>query len=109
MPPDPPCTSNRSPFCNPPRSNTLLQTVKKVSGKAAASLKDRFSGTGKHCSSRTQQYSAYTTPLTNAPPLLPGFQAFTPPVVSTPFLSTPVLFTPVLYTQAQKSLGLGKR
>ena len=37
MPLEPPCTSSVSPFCRRPRSNTLLQTVKKVSGSEAAS------------------------------------------------------------------------
>src|SRR5256885_11134127 len=34
MPLLPPCTSRVSPACKAPRSNTLLQTVKKVSGNA---------------------------------------------------------------------------
>ncbi len=40
MPDEPPCTSNVSPAFKPPRSNTLCQTVKKVSGIAAASIID---------------------------------------------------------------------
>ena len=34
IPDVPPWTSSVSPFCKPPRSNTLCQTVKKVSGSA---------------------------------------------------------------------------
>ena len=37
IPLEPPCTSNDSPACKRPRSNTLVQTVKKVSGIPAAS------------------------------------------------------------------------
>src|SRR5438046_10454589 len=37
MPLDPPCTRNDSPGLKAARSNTLLHTVKKVSGKEAAS------------------------------------------------------------------------
>ena len=40
MPDEPPCTKNVSPIFKPPRSNTLCQTVRKVSGMAAASSID---------------------------------------------------------------------
>ena len=43
----PPCTRKVSPAFKAPRSNTLCQTVKKVSGTAAASTSDNDAGTGK--------------------------------------------------------------
>ena len=46
MPDEPPCTSSVSPLFRPPRSNTLCQTVKKVSGSAAASVKVKPAGSG---------------------------------------------------------------
>ena len=58
MPEEPPCTSRLSPGCNWPRSNTLLQTVKKVSGRAAASTIERPAGTGRHCAAGAVQNSA---------------------------------------------------
>ena len=58
MPLVPPCTNRVSPFCRRPRSNTLLQTVKKVSGNAAASSSDRPWGTGRHCATGATHSSA---------------------------------------------------
>ncbi|MNV81913.1 hypothetical protein D3C71_1756100 [compost metagenome] len=58
MPLLPPCTSSVSPGCSAPRWNTLLQTVKKVSGSEAASTSDRPRGTGRHCATGATQYSA---------------------------------------------------
>ena len=46
MPLVPPWTMNHSPGFRPPRSNTLCQTVKNVSGTAAASIIDSPAGTG---------------------------------------------------------------
>jgi hypothetical protein len=47
MPDDPPWTRNRSPACKPPRMKTLVQTVKKVSGRQrAASASPCPPGTG---------------------------------------------------------------
>jgi hypothetical protein len=40
------------------RSKTLVQTVKKVSGMAPASIIDRPLGTGRHCGAGAVQYSA---------------------------------------------------
>jgi hypothetical protein len=48
MPLVPPWTMKVSPACRRPRSNTLLQTVKKVSGSEAASMSLRPLGTGRH-------------------------------------------------------------
>ena len=58
MPLDPPWTSSVSPSFRRPRSKTLVHTVKKVSGIAAASLKERPGGTGSALSSCTTAYSA---------------------------------------------------
>ena len=46
IPDEPPCTSSVSPTASLPRSNTLCQTVKNVSGIAAASTIDRLAGAG---------------------------------------------------------------
>jgi hypothetical protein len=58
MPLVPPWISSVSPACRRPRSNTLLQTVKKVSGRLAASTSLRPWGTGRHCATGATQYSA---------------------------------------------------
>ncbi len=47
MPDLPPWTRKVSPAFSPPRSNTLCQTVKNVSGSAAASTIDSPCGTGR--------------------------------------------------------------
>ncbi len=47
MPDEPPCTSSVSPAFRPPRSKVLYQTVKNVSGTAAASVIGRPAGTGR--------------------------------------------------------------
>jgi hypothetical protein len=47
-----------SPACRRPRSNTLVQTVKKVSGRAAASIIASLPGIGRHCGAGATQYSA---------------------------------------------------
>ena len=57
MPDEPPCTSKRLAGLEPPRSNTLCQTVKKVSGIAAASVIDSPGGTGRQWLSCARQYS----------------------------------------------------
>jgi hypothetical protein len=58
MPLVPPCTSSHWPDCNRPRSNTFVQTVKYVSGIAAASTIDIPLGTGRHCRLGTAHNSA---------------------------------------------------
>ena len=58
MPDEPPCTRKLSPGRRRPRSKTLVQTVKKVSGTAPASTIDRPSGTGRTCGPGATQYSA---------------------------------------------------
>ena len=58
MPEEPPCTSKVSPAARRPRSNTLAQTVKKVSGSAAACSIDRPAGTGSTWPAGTATYSA---------------------------------------------------
>jgi len=58
MPLDPPCTSSDSPAFRRPRSKTFAQTVKKVSGMAAACTKSMPAGTGRHCGAGATQYSA---------------------------------------------------
>ena len=50
--------NNISPACNWARSKTLLQTVKYVSGRDAASAKLNESGIGKHNWADAVQYSA---------------------------------------------------
>ncbi len=58
IPLDPPCTSSDSPRASRPRSNTLVQTVKKVSGMPAASITLTDRGIGRHCGAGAAQYSA---------------------------------------------------
>ncbi|MNN55611.1 hypothetical protein D3C81_1704970 [compost metagenome] len=63
MPLEPPWISSvsslpRGPLPSRPRSNTLLQTVKKVSGSAAASISDKPAGTGRHCATGAVHSSA---------------------------------------------------
>jgi len=58
MPLAPPCTSRVSPRCRRERSNTFSQTVKKVSGSAAASSKLSCAGTGRHCTAGAATYWA---------------------------------------------------
>ena len=48
MPLEPPWTSSVSPGCRRARSKTFDQTVKKVSGRLAASTSLRFAGLGRH-------------------------------------------------------------
>src|SRR5674476_487095 len=57
MPDEPPCTRKLSPLLRPPRSTMLCQTVKKVSGTAAASTIDS-PPTGSAWLSCVRQYSA---------------------------------------------------
>ena len=58
MPLEPPCTRSHSPAASRPRSNTLFQTVKKVSGTAAALIMSRPAGIGSAIGSSARQYSA---------------------------------------------------
>ena len=58
MPDEPPWTSSVSPAFNRPRSKVLCQTVKKVSGIAAAATSVRPGGTGSAWLSCAGQYSA---------------------------------------------------
>jgi hypothetical protein len=71
MPLVPPCTSRvsaapRGPLPSMPRSNTALQTVKKVSGRHAAVIMSSPLGIGRHCPIGTATYSAYPPPATRA-------------------------------------------
>ena len=58
MPLEPPCTSSVSPGCSRARSNTFDQTVKKVSGRLAASMSLKPAGTGRHWPIGATQNSA---------------------------------------------------
>ena len=58
MPLVPPWMSTVSPAFRPPRSNRLVQTVKNVSGIAAASTMESPSGTGKHSGAAATAYCA---------------------------------------------------
>ena len=58
MPEEPPCTRKLSPALRPPRTKTFDQTVKKVSGSAAASVMPRPSGIGSAWSWWVSAYSA---------------------------------------------------
>ncbi len=58
MPLEPPWTRRLSPGLRPARSKTLLHTVKKVSGSAAASVRLRPLGAGRHWAAGAAQYSA---------------------------------------------------
>src|ERR1043165_4158484 len=91
MPLDPPCTRKLSPERNFPRSNTLLQTVKNVSGSDAASTNESPRGTGRHCTAGAVQYSAYPPPATNAQTRSPIFHSRSPgPIPATvPAISNP--------------------
>src|SRR3569832_1307639 len=71
MPEVPPCTSSVSPSLNCPRSNTMLHTVKYVSGKDAPSMALSPLGSGRHCAKGAAQYSAYPPPCTNAQTITP--------------------------------------
>src|SRR5436190_9804804 len=66
MPLDPPWIRIDSPAARRPRSNTLVHTVKNVSGMAAAATRSRPRGTGRHCGAGATQYSAYPPPATSA-------------------------------------------
>src|ERR1700744_2706677 len=91
MPLEPPCTSKVSSPFKFPLSNTLLQTVKKVSGNEAASSKLNAPGMGKHCPSGIAQYSAYPPPVVRAQTLSPTSQRLTllPVSVMMPATSNP--------------------
>src|SRR3569832_1185102 len=71
MPEVPPCTSSVSPSLNCPRANTLLHTVKYVSGKDAPSMALSPLGSGRHCAKGAAQYSANPPPYTNAQTMSP--------------------------------------
>ena len=58
MPLVPPWMSTVSSALSAPRSIMLCQTVKKVSGSAAASIMERPLGTGSAIASSATQYSA---------------------------------------------------
>ena len=58
MPEEPPCTRKLSPARRRPRPKTLVQTVKKVSGSAAAAVMPRPAGTGSAWSWWVSAYSA---------------------------------------------------
>ena len=58
IPDEPPWTRKLSPGCRRPRSNTLAQTVKKVSGMPPASIMPTPGGTGSTWGAGAVQYSA---------------------------------------------------
>ena len=58
MPLEPPWTRKVSPLARRPRSKTLVQTAKKVYGRAAAATAEKPDGMGSACGSGTMQYSA---------------------------------------------------
>ena len=58
IPLEPPCTSIDSFGRRRPRWNTFVQTVKNVSGIAAAVTTSMPRGTGRHCGAGATQYSA---------------------------------------------------
>jgi hypothetical protein len=58
MPLEPPWISSVSPGRSRPRSNTFDHTVKKVSGRHAASMSDRAAGDGRHWPAGATQSSA---------------------------------------------------
>ena len=58
MPLLPPWISRVSPGCRRPRSKTFDQTVKKVSGRLAASMSLRLAGDGRHWPTGATQNSA---------------------------------------------------
>ena len=58
IPLEPPCTSRLSPGCRRAIVKTFCQTVKKVSGRLAASTIDRPAGTGRHWPAGATQSSA---------------------------------------------------
>ena len=74
MPLAPPWMRMVSPACSRPRSKTFVQTVKNVSGMAAASTMLNPRGTGRHCTAGAAQYSAYPPPATSAQTRSPGAQ-----------------------------------
>ena len=74
MPDEPPWTSSVSPAARRPRSNTLCQTVKNVSGSAAASSIENPRGTGRHSGSAATAYSAYPPPGSSAQTASPSRQ-----------------------------------
>ena len=58
IPDVPPCTSSVSPSARRPRSTTLAQTVKAVSGSEAACAMEKPAGTGSTCPAGAVTYSA---------------------------------------------------
>src|SRR5262249_33588288 len=78
IPEEPPCTRNDSPGERRPRSNTLLHTVKKVSGREAASTGLIPFGIGRHWGTGAVQYSASPPPVTSAVTVSPTRNCFTP-------------------------------
>jgi hypothetical protein len=58
MPLEPPCTSSVSPAASRAIWNTFCQTVKKVSGRLAASIIDSPCGRGRHWPAGATQNSA---------------------------------------------------
>src|SRR3977135_1485352 len=62
LPLDPPYTRTDSPRLRAARSNTLLHTVKKVSGKDAASTGVMPFGIGRHCGAGAGGESAEPAP-----------------------------------------------
>ena len=84
MPLVPPCTSRVSPGCSRARSNTLLQTVKKVSGRLAASTSLRPCGHRQALGAGATQYSAYPPPATSAHTRSPSLKPAAPVAAASP-------------------------
>ena len=74
MPDEPPCTSSVSPAFSPPRSNTLCQTVKKVSGSAAGLGQVKPAGTGSALLSCTDAIFGIAAAGDSAQTWSPSFQ-----------------------------------
>ena len=92
MPLLPPCTRMLSPAMSRPRSKTFVQTVKQVSGSAAACTSPSPAGTGRQSGAAARQYSAYPPPWTSAQirsgaPAAPGPASTTSPAISSPGMS----------------------
>src|SRR5262245_25497911 len=78
MPLLPPCTSRVSPGASLPRSNTLIQTVKNVSGSDAACIKLQPFGSGRQWPAGVTQNCAYPPPGVSAHTWSPIFHCVTP-------------------------------
>ncbi len=78
MPLEPPWMRIDSPAAKWPRSNTLVHTVKYVSGMPAARTISNPYGTGSACGAGALTYSAYPPPATKAHTWSPSCHCVTP-------------------------------